>query len=269
MLKRLLVAATAALAFGGLMVKAQARSLDEIITSGTVRIGVNPNQPPSSSLGATNEYEGFDIDIGNHIAEAIGVKVEFVPTESAQRVPFLVADRIDLSLGALTRTPERAKLIDYTVPLHTEATSVLTTDKIDIKSWKDLNDPKYTIVNQRGNNSVDFLKTMLPNVNVLLVETTADVIRTLAQGRADAYVENLDFAMGTARKSYPDVKWKILPEIINVAYDGIGVQKGNDSLRLFLNVLLYNMHTSQFVNDTWEKWYGAPPVVKIEPNPYF
>ncbi|MCO5066285.1 MAG: transporter substrate-binding domain-containing protein [Rhizobiaceae bacterium] len=268
MLNRLLVAGAMLLAFGAMTVNTQARSLDEIITSGTVRIGVNPNQPPSSSLGKTNEYEGFDIDIGNRIAEAIGVKVEFVPTESAQRVPFLVADRIDLSLGALTRNPERAKLIDYTVPLHTEATSVLTTDKLNITSWKELNDPKYTIVNQRGNNSVGFLKELLPNVNVLLVETTADVVRALAQGRADALVENIDFFLGTT-KSYPDVKWKVLPEIIDVAYDGIGVQKGNDSLRLFLNVLLYNMHSSEFVNQTWEKWYGAPPVVKIVPNPYF
>jgi len=268
MLNRLLAASAMVLALGAMIVNAQARSLDEIITSGTVRIGVNPNQPPSSSLGPTNEYEGFDIDIGNHIAEAIGVKVEFVPTESAQRVPFLVADRIDLSLGALTRNTERAKLIDYTVPLHTEATSVLTTDKINISSWKELNDPKYTIVNQRGNNSVGFLKELLPNVNVLLVETTADAVRALAQGRADALAENLDFYLGTT-KSYPDVKWKVLPEIIDVAYDGIGVQKGNDSLRLFMNVLLYNMHSSEFVNSTWEKWYGAPPAVKIVPNPYF
>ena len=65
------------------------------------------------------------------------------------------------------------------------------------------------------------------------------------------------------------MKWKVLPDVIDVAYNGIGVQKGNESLRLFLNVLLFNMHTSNFVNDTWAKWFGAPPVVKIVPNPYF
>ena len=269
MWNRALIAGTLMLALGSMAIDAQARSLDDIIKSGTVRIGINPNQPPSSSLGATtNEYEGFDIDIGNHIAQAIGVKAEFVPTESAQRVPFLIADRIDISLGELTRNPERAKVIEYTVPLHTEAMSVLTTEKVDIKNWKDLNDPKYTIVNQRGNNSVEYLKQQLPNAKVLLVETTADVVRALAQGRADALVENIDFYLGTT-KSYADVKWKVLPDIIQVAYDGIGVQSGNEKLRLYLNVLLYDMHTSNFVNDTWTEWYGAPPVVKIVPNPYF
>ena len=247
---------------------AEARSLDDVIKSGTIRIGVNPNQPPSSSIGSKNVFEGFDIDIGDRIAAQLGVKAEYVPTESAQRVPFLVADRIDICLGELTRNPDREKLIDYSVPLHTESMAVLTTDKVDIKTWKDLNDPKFTIVNQRGNNSVDFLAKQLPNVKVQLVETTADVVRTLAQGRADALVENIDFYMGST-KNYPDVKWRILPDVIMVAYDGIGVQKGNESMRSYLNELLYELHTSNFVNETWEKWYGAPMTVKIVPNPYF
>ena len=84
-----------------------------------------------SSRGSDGNWEGFDIDVGNKIAEALGVKAEFVPTETPQRVPFLVADKIDISLGALTRTAERAKLIEFTVPLHTEVMAVLTTDKVD------------------------------------------------------------------------------------------------------------------------------------------
>ena len=68
---------------------------------------------------------------------------------------------------------------------------MLTTDKVQVKSWKDLNDAKYTIVDQRGNNSVEFLKKKsLPNAKLLIVETLADMVRAVAQGRADAIVEN-------------------------------------------------------------------------------
>ena len=84
----------------------------EAPTEGVIRIGINPNFPPMSSRNASGEWEGFDIDIGNKIAEALKVTVEWVPTETAQRVPFLVADQIDMSLGALTRNTERAKLIE-------------------------------------------------------------------------------------------------------------------------------------------------------------
>jgi len=127
---RKLVTAIAIFAIAATM-PAEARTLDEIIRAGTIRIGVNPNFPPMSSYGKTNQLEGFDIDIGNVIAEELGVKAEFVTTEAAQRVPFLVSKRIDIALGAMTRTPARAKVISYTVPLHSEAMGVITTSKVE------------------------------------------------------------------------------------------------------------------------------------------
>lgn len=268
MQRRATVVGAVMLALCGFIPAAQARSLDDIIKSGTVRIGVAANQPPSSSLGPNNTYQGFDIDIGNRIAQALGVKAQFVPVESPDRIPFLLADRVDLICAELTRNAEREKVVDFTVPLHTEAMSVLTTDKVPIKSWKDLNNPKYTVVDQRGNNSVDFLKKNLPEAKLLIVETLADMVRAVAQGRADAIVENIDFYLGTT-KSYPDVKWRVLPDVIMVAYDGIGVQRGNDGLRHFLNEMIFEMQSGGFVNGTWTKWYGAPPVVPVVPNPYF
>ena len=249
-------------------ISADARTLDEIIKDGTIRIGVNPNFPPMSSFGMTNQLEGFDIDVGNVIAEALGVDAEFVTTETAQRVPFLVSNRIDIALGAMTRTPERAKLISYTVPLHSEAMGVITTDKIDVSTWQELDREDITLVNMRGNLSVDILKDRLPKPKVLLVDGNADTIRAIAQGRADALVENVDFFLRFTN-NYRNVNWRILDEPFFVAYCGIGVGKGNDELREFLNILLFDLHTSGYVGETWRKWYGTPMSVPVQPSPFF
>jgi polar amino acid transport system substrate-binding protein len=246
----------------------QAKSLDDIIKDGTIRIGINPNFPPMSSRGSDGNWQGFDIDVGNKIAAALGVKAEFVPTETPQRVPFLVADKIDISLGALTRTAERAKLIEYTVPLHTEVMAVLTTDKVTADDWTQFNDAKYTLADIRGDWTVDWIKQNLPNAKMGLTDTIADTVRMVAQGRADAIVENIDFFMAQT-KNYPDVKWRVLPKPISVSYDAIGVARGNYPLRDALNIVLYDLHSSEFVNQTWEKWYGAPMLAKVVANPYF
>jgi len=245
-----------------------ARTLDQIIKDGTIRIGVNPNFPPMSSFSMTNQLEGFDIDIGNVIAEALGVKVEFVTTATAQRVPFLISNRIDIALGAITRTPKRAKVISFTVPLHSEAMGVITTDKIDVSSWTELNNEDITLVNMRGNLSVEILQDKLPKPKVLLVDGNADTIRAIAQGRADALIENVDFFLHFT-KNYRNVTWRVLNDTIFVAYCGIGVSMGNDELRNYLNVLLYDLHSSGVINETWMKWYGTPMVVPISPSPYF
>ena len=257
-----------ALALAAWVAAAEARSLDEIIKAGVLRIGVNPNFPPNSSYNDKNELEGFDIDVGNKIAESMKLKAEFVPTETPQRVPFIVSDKIDISLGALTRSAERAKLITYTVPLHTEVMAVLTTDKAAITNWKQLDDSRFTLANMRGNWTVDFIKAELPNAKLELVDSIADTVRLVAQGRADAIVENIDFFMAQT-KNYPDVKWKTLPDPIDVAYCAIGVGRGNYPLRDTLNIILYNLHSSGAVNAAWEKAYGSPMLVKVTPNPFF
>jgi polar amino acid transport system substrate-binding protein len=247
---------------------AESRNLDEIIKDGTIRIGVNPNFPPMSSFGMTNQLEGFDIDIGNVIAEELGVEAEFVTTEAAQRVPFLVSNRIDIALGAMTRTPARAKLISYTVPLHSEAMGVITTSNVDISSWQELDRDDVTLVNMRGNLSVDVLKDKLPKPKVLLVDGNADTIRAIAQGRADALVENVDFFISFT-KLYRNIEWRVLSDPIFIAFCGIGVGKGNNALRDYLNVLLYDLHSSGRVDEFWQKWYGAPMAVPVPTTPFF
>uniref|UniRef100_UPI0026219EA3 transporter substrate-binding domain-containing protein n=1 Tax=Pseudomonas sp. TaxID=306 RepID=UPI0026219EA3 len=77
MLRKFAVAMLSVLLVVGAGQSAQARPLDEIIKSGTLRVGVLPNSPPQSALGASNELEGFDIDVAKKLAETLGVKPEF------------------------------------------------------------------------------------------------------------------------------------------------------------------------------------------------
>ena len=269
MLKRTLLAGFAGVAVAAMSLTAvQAKSLDDILSDGVIRIGINPNFPNMSTRNDAGEWVGFDIEIGKALAGAIGVEVEWVPTETPQRVPFLVSDRIDISLGALTRNTERAKLIDYTVPLHTEVLAVLATDKIDGDNWEDFNKDGVTLANMRGNWTVDWIGENMPNVELELVDTLADTVRLVAQGRADAIVENIDFFMAFT-ENYSDVNWRVVENPIFVAYCAIGVSQGNDNLTEVLNIALYNLHSSGFVNETWEKFYGAPMLRTVDPDPYF
>lgn len=250
-------------------VAVEARTLDDIIKSGSIKIGVHPVQPPMSVIDPAGNWSGFDIDVGNLLAERLGVKAEFVAQQVPDRVPNIISGRIDLSLGGLTRTPDRMKIIDYSFPLHTENMAVLTTDKYkDKKGYQDFNDPKFTLVGCRGCTPSKFMQDNAPNAKLELVEGTVDIVRMIAQGRADASVANLDF-YSTFLKSYPDVKWYILPNIIRTAYDGIGVAKGNDTLRHWLNAWLYDIQSQGIHNQLWEKHHGMPPVVAVVPQPYW
>ncbi|MEQ8366522.1 MAG: transporter substrate-binding domain-containing protein, partial [Roseicyclus sp.] len=72
-----------------------ARSLEDILSSGVLRVGTYADQPPMAALNDAGEYEGFDIDVANHIAEIMQVELEIVPLTTAQRIPFLQSGQID------------------------------------------------------------------------------------------------------------------------------------------------------------------------------
>jgi len=262
----LLALASVALVLPG---QADARSLDEIIKDGTIRIGIHPNLPGLSEYNTKNEFEGMDIDTGNMIAEALAVKAEYISQQSAQRVPNLVADRIDISLGGLTRNARRAKLVDYTLPTYTESQVILTTDKLaHITEWQQLNDAKYTLANVRSTVPAQWTRKNVPKAKELLVDAGADVIRAIAQGRADGTIAIIDNWLKFT-PNYPNVKWRVVPKTIYLGYWGIGVKRGNDSLRRWLNVWLYDHQSKNRHNALWEKWFGSPPAFPVVPTPYF
>jgi len=106
-LKRTALAASMAL----LSVMPAKADLSDILSSGTVKIGVPESFPPFGALGAEGEYEGYDIDVANLVAENLDVELELVPVTSKQRIPFLETDRVDLVISSMGANPERAKSI--------------------------------------------------------------------------------------------------------------------------------------------------------------
>ncbi|MFO0466939.1 MAG: transporter substrate-binding domain-containing protein, partial [bacterium] len=123
--RRSLFALAAAMAVGTTL-PAQARPLDQVLSSKRLRAGINPTLPPFGTFNERNQIDGFDADIAREIARRMNVELEIVQVGSPDRIPFLQSDRIDIVLGAITRTVERALVIDYTQPLHTQSMVVLT-----------------------------------------------------------------------------------------------------------------------------------------------
>ena len=250
----LLGAAAAIVAFAAPL--SQARTLDEIMASKKLVVGINPTLPPLGKFNDKNQIDGFDVDIAREIASKLGLTLEIVQVGSPDRIPFVSSGKIDMVLGAMTWTEERAKVIDFTVPVHTEVLGVLTTKAKNWTDWKQLDDPAVKLVQVRGTTPVKFISEKLPKAQVLLLDNYPDAVRAIAQGRADGMVDVLDFLTEHTKNQKAD--WKTVATPVDVYYCGIGVAKGNDALRMKLNGVFKEMNASVFIYMTWEKWFGAP-----------
>ena len=246
----------------------QARSLDEILKSGVLKGGVNPGLPPLAKYDDKNNLVGFDADIMARLAEMLGVKLELVKVGSPDRIPFVATGKIDIVMGALTRNYKRQKIVDYTVPVHTEVFGALTTSKKPFAAVMDMNREDVKLAQVRGSMPAGWAKKNLTKAKITLFDNYPDAMRAIAQGRADAIVDVVDF-LGEHMNKYKDVKWQVVDKAIDTWYCGIGVKKGNASLQQWLNVALYTLHRADFVDETWEKWFGIRQIHSVQPQPYF
>lgn len=235
---------------------AAARTLDEIMASKKLIVGINPTLPPLGMFDDKNQIAGVDVDIAKAIAAKMGLSLEVVQVGSPDRIPFVNSGKIDMVMGAMTWTPERAKAIDFTVPVYTEVLGVLTTKAKNWTDWKQLDDPNVRLVQVRGTTPVKFIAEKLPKAQVLLLDNYPDAVRSIAQGRADAMVDVLDFL--TEHTKTHKVEWRTVPTPVDVYFCGIGLAKGNEALRVKLNSVIKELNASGVIDKAWVKGFGGP-----------
>ncbi len=268
MLRKLAMSVAAVFLFAAGSSAVSARTLDEIIKSGTLRVGVNPTLPPLGKFDDKNQIVGFDVDFANEVGKMLGVKVEIVQTGSPDRIPFVVSGKIDAVLGAMTRNPERAKVIDFSVPVHTEVFGVLTTEAKPYKTWKELDSASVTLIQVRGTTPVKFIEDNLKLAKVTLLDNYPDAIRALAQGRGDAMIDVIDF-VGEHMNNYKDTKWKVVETPVDVYFCSVGLAKNSAGLKDWLNVAIFDLHRRGKIDELWLKWFGIKMLNPTGFTPYF
>lgn len=82
--------------------------------AGKIVIATMPNYPPITFKDpATNELQGFDIDLGEAIAMELGVKVEWQEIAFAQMLPSLQTGRVDLAMAGMSDKKARQETADF------------------------------------------------------------------------------------------------------------------------------------------------------------
>ena len=130
--------AVAAIAVIGLAQAANADALDDIKKYGKIRIAVDLGVPPYGMTDDKMQPTGSDIETAKLLAADWGLQFEHVPTTGAARIPSLQTGKADLVISTLSITPDRAKVIDFTLGYAVIRTVIAATKGVDVKKLADL-----------------------------------------------------------------------------------------------------------------------------------
>jgi len=120
-----------------------ADELADIKKKGEITIGVKAEYKPFGFREASGELMGFEIDIANAIAKALGVKAKFEPVQDATRLPYITQGRVDLIIATMNTTPERERTVGMIQPYYyASGASVVAPKSAHLKTWEELRGKK-------------------------------------------------------------------------------------------------------------------------------
>ena len=225
------------------------RTLDEIKSSGTIRIGVFSDKNPFGYVDEYGEYQGYDVFFARRIGEDLGVTVEFVSTEAANRVEYLETGKVDIILANFTVTPERAEKVDFALPYMNVALGVVSPDSRIISDLSELTAEDQVIVIS-GTTAEDYLIKNNPEIKLQKYDTYANAKNALENGNAAAW----------ANDNTEVIAYALQNEGYTVGIPSLGSQdtiapavtKGNETLLNWINDEIKALASEQFFHKDYE-----------------
>ena len=232
---------------------ARAQSIDDILSKGKVVIAVDPTSAPFGITGTDGQPDGYDVDLAKLVAKSMGVELELVSVTSTNRIPYLLTNRVDLVISLFAITPERALQVWFSDPYAAVGTIITARKDKKIASFDDLKGLKIGV--PRGT-IPDLLltKKALEGIEIMRFDDEATSIQALVSGQVDALGSSTTALIvlnrGKAEKEY-ESKITLVQN-----HFGIGMRRGQEDLRQWLNTFLYAIKTNGELNAISQKWTG-------------
>lgn len=217
-----------------------------------LRAVTDPTFPPMEYV-QDGKRTGFDIDIGEALAKAMGREIEWIDIDFKGLVPAVQAGRADIALSAIYITEERRKVVDFTEPYYVGGLVVLTKADGPIKKLSDLNGQNVSV--QVGTKSVNFLKEHHPEVKRVEVEKNQEMFNLAQIGRSIAAVTGKPAAKLFAQSTKGSMI--VLDEQLTNEEYGIAVSKRDPELLRSLNEALVKIKSDGTYDAIVTKWFGA------------
>ena len=225
------------------------RTLDEIRDSGTVNIGVFSDKNPFGYVDENGEYQGYDVYFARRLAEDLGVKLNLVSTEAANRIEYLQTGKVDIILANFTVTPQRAEEVDFALPYMNVALGVVSPDSRVIESLDNWNADDQMIVIS-GTTAETYLTENYPDMKLQKYDTYANAKNAMENGSAAAWANDNTEVIAFALQS-PGFTVGI-PSLGSQDTIAPAVSKGNETLLGWINEEIRELGKESFFHADYE-----------------
>lgn len=244
--------ACAAVLLGAMAHAALADQLDDIRKAEKIRVAIAMGTPLYSFADANLQPAGSDVDTAKLLAQDLGVKLDIVSVTNAARVPTLQANRADIVVADLSITPERAQVIDFSIPYAVISIIVGGPKNIVIKGYDDLNGKRIGLTRATVN---DTLTTQnAKGAQIVRYEDDATLITSMVTGQVDIF-SSTPSNLGEMQKRAPEKQLEL--KFAQKEFDlGIALNKNQPALKAWINNWVKTNLKNGKLNAIYKKYHG-------------
>jgi len=243
-------------------------SWQKVEQAGILRVGTSADYPPFEYRDENNEIVGFDIALIQQIGERLGLKVE-VTDYAFEGLPMAVASgQADVAIGALSVTPEREAIANFSNIYYASADAVLSRPEADPQK---IQDPAALAAARLGVQLDSLYETyaqqklidagLMPKQNLFVYIDIAQAVDALKAKQIDAVWLDLI----PAQRFVDGTSVKILVQDLNQQLYAIGMMKGADTLRDKINEALTALQNDGTLADLTAEYMGVEPADVVVP----
>lgn len=228
-------------------------------SKGKIVVGVKFDQPGLGQKNpVTNKVEGFDIEIAKQIAlgifggnvNDIESKIEFREATTPNREVFLENGTVDMVVATYTINDARKQRIDFAGPYYIAGQDIMVKKSDNsIKGVNDLAGTKTCSV--RNSTPAKNVQERVPTADLTLFDQYSDCVQALRDNRVQSVTTDNSILLGFVAQSPND--FKIVGNKFTDEPYGIGVKRGDDAFRTFINDRLEQIYR----NGEWAKLFEA------------
>ena len=245
---------------------ASAQTIEKVLKSGELTMGVRESSAPLSYTLGAGEFTGYHVELCRTIVERIGkaggkpIQVKYQPVTSQNRISLVQNGTVDLECGSTTNNEARQK--DVAFGLTTYVTEVRTAVKVKsgINSISQLN--KRTVVTTTGTTSVQTLRkhqrAQKINFNEVFGKDHADSFLLLEGGRADAFVMDDNILAGLIASAKNPKDFRIVGEVLSIEPIAVMIRKDDAPMKKVVDETIAEMMKSGALAKLYDKWFLSP-----------
>lgn len=227
-----------------------------------VKIGVAAEPyPPFSSLDASGQWVGWEIDIINAICTAEKMDCVLTPVAWDGIIPALTSKQIDAIMSSMSITEERQKVIDFSDKYYNTPTVVVADKSSSITATPEGLAGKIIGVQGSTIHQAYAQKYFTGAAEIRVYQTQDEINQDLAAGRIDATQADsiaMDAFITSPAGGCCEVKGVVAPDpSILGAGVGAGVRKGDDALREQINAGIKQIRADGTYDAITKKYFAS------------